>query len=194
MKGVTREARKLRGQYAGLHVIQADVLDVASIQRTVSGQDIVINAIGDDRNLDDPADHVVRKAAIAAVEALRNLGNNSPRLIQVVGAATLTLESGAHMIDTLELEPGSDPYMTINGHKQGWDYYQENPDIRWTLASPSRYIERGERTCKYRVGGPIAFTNRNGELAKISVEDFAVAIIDEAEQGKYVNRQFTVGY
>jgi putative NADH-flavin reductase len=194
VRGVSRSAEKLEGKHEGLEVVEGNVLEVESIRETIAGQDIVIVAINDDRDITDPSEHAVHLSAVAVSTAARELGHNAPRVIQVLGAATLVVQPGVLMIDTMGLEPGSGPYVLINGHKMAWDTYHQSPDIKWTIATPSRYIEAGERTGTFRWSGVEALRNAEDKLTNISIEDFALAIVDEAENGNYMNRQFTVGY
>jgi len=51
----------------------------------------------------------------------------------------------------------------------------------------------GVRTGKFRLGGDTLVVDARGE-SKISVQDFAVAMIDELEKPSHVRQRFTVGY
>ena len=51
----------------------------------------------------------------------------------------------------------------------------------------------GTRTGKYRVGKDHLLIDDKGE-SRISLEDYAVAMIDEMEQPKHHRERFTVGY
>jgi putative NADH-flavin reductase len=66
-------------------------------------------------------------------------------------------------------------------------------DVDWTYVSPAAIIRPGERTGAFRVGTDQLLTNEKGESI-ISVEDFAVAILDEIETPRFVRRRFTVAY
>lgn len=46
---------------------------------------------------------------------------------------------------------------------------------------------------KFRLGGDQLLVDAKGE-SRISVEDYAVAMLDELEQPKHVRQRFTVGY
>ena len=59
--------------------------------------------------------------------------------------------------------------------------------------SPAIVLQPGERTGKYRLGGDEPVFNDKGE-STISVADLAVAIVDEAEQGKHIGKRFTAAY
>ncbi len=51
----------------------------------------------------------------------------------------------------------------------------------------------GERTSKFRLGRDDMLIGPNGE-SQISLEDYAVAMIDELENPKHTGHHFTVGY
>ncbi|WP_378739633.1 NAD(P)-dependent oxidoreductase [Nocardia brasiliensis] len=64
----------------------------------------------------------------------------------------------------------------------------------WTYLSPSAgRIEPGERTGRFRIGGDQLLAPADG-AGDISAEDVAVALVDEAEQPRHIQRRFTVGY
>ncbi|MGW0585365.1 NAD(P)-dependent oxidoreductase, partial [Streptomyces sp. NPDC002920] len=51
----------------------------------------------------------------------------------------------------------------------------------------------GERTGRFRFGGDQAVRDAQGR-SRISAEDAAVALVDEAELPRFVQRRFTIGY
>ena len=66
------------------------------------------------------------------------------------------------------------------------DEYRASEGLNWTMLSPAFEIAPGERTGKYNT----ALDTPAGEF--VSAEDFAVALIDEAEEPKHAGRRFTV--
>jgi len=52
--------------------------------------------------------------------------------------------------------------------------------------SPAEQIYPGERTGRFRIGGNQPVVDANGQ-SRISYEDCAVAIIDEAELPRHIN-------
>ncbi len=54
-------------------------------------------------------------------------------------------------------------------------------------------MKPGERTGKFRLGGDQLLVDSAG-LSRISVQDFAVAMIDELENPTHIRKRFTVGY
>ncbi|WP_228718132.1 NAD(P)-dependent oxidoreductase [Kitasatospora acidiphila] len=63
----------------------------------------------------------------------------------------------------------------------------------WTYFSPAEQIAPGERTGRFRIGGDQPVRDAGG-LNRISAEDAAVALLDETELPRFVQRRFTVGY
>jgi uncharacterized protein len=59
--------------------------------------------------------------------------------------------------------------------------------------SPSAEIAPGERTGKFRLGTDRLLVSESGN-SHISVEDYAVAMVDELERPAHARKRFTVGY
>ncbi len=72
-------------------------------------------------------------------------------------------------------------------------YRKEGNDLEWTYISPPALIEPGTRTGKFRVGADQLLVDANGQ-SRISAEDYAIALVDEAETPKHVRKRFTVAY
>jgi uncharacterized protein len=54
-------------------------------------------------------------------------------------------------------------------------------------------MKPGKRTGKFRLGTDHLLVDANGQ-SSISVEDYAVAMIDELEKPAHIRQRFTVGY
>jgi putative NADH-flavin reductase len=66
-------------------------------------------------------------------------------------------------------------------------------DLDWTMLSPSAMIAPGQRTGKFRLGKDQLLVKADGK-SEISLEDYAVAMIDELEDPAHPRSRFTVGY
>jgi putative NADH-flavin reductase len=66
-------------------------------------------------------------------------------------------------------------------------------ELEWTFLSPSRLFAPGERTGKFRLGKDQLLVDHTGRSA-ISMEDYAIALVDELERPAHVCARFTVGY
>jgi putative NADH-flavin reductase len=65
--------------------------------------------------------------------------------------------------------------------------------VDWAYLSPPALLEPGERTGSYRLGRDELLADAAGN-STISIEDFAVALLDEAERPQHHRTRFTVAY
>ena len=69
---------------------------------------------------------------------------------------------------------------------------RQRNDVKWTYLSPAGDFQAdGVRTGKYILGGEELTLNSKGESV-ISYADYAIAMIDEAENGKHIQQRFSV--
>jgi uncharacterized protein len=169
----------------GIPAVTGDVLDAASIAEAVKGNDAVISAIGP-RPGEDP--QMVPRAATALIQGVQQAG--VARLLIVGGAGSLEVEPGVQLLDTPQF-PREWKGIAV-AHRDALEIYRQS-DIDWTYFSPAIFIEPGERTGKYRVGGDKVLMDSKGQ-SRISAEDYAVALIDEAEKPKLHRRRVTIAY
>jgi putative NADH-flavin reductase len=66
-------------------------------------------------------------------------------------------------------------------------------DVEWSNVSPAALIDPGERTGEYRKGGDRLLTDAEGR-SRITMEDFAIAMVDEAVEPKHSRTRFTVAH
>jgi len=66
-------------------------------------------------------------------------------------------------------------------------------DLNWTYLSPSAFFGPGPRTGKFRVGGDQLLVDASGQ-SHVSMEDYAIALVDELERPRHLRQRFTVGY
>jgi uncharacterized protein len=169
----------------GIPAVQGDVLEAASIAEAVKGNDSVISAVGP-RPGEDPK--MVPHAATALVAGVKQAG--VPRLLIVGGAGSLEVEPGVELLDTPQFPKEWKGIATA--HRDALEIYRQS-DIDWTYFSPAIFIEPGERTGKYRVGGDEVLMDSKGQ-SRISAEDYAVAMLDELEKPKLRRRRVTIAY
>lgn len=192
---VSRDPAKISKIHPRLAVVRGDVLKLDSVTSLVSGQDVIMVSVrgiaGDSR---DPADAVVRLAAENVVDALRYPENARGRLIHVGGAGTLELEPGVLLADRLpKIFMPKSLELEIAGQILTLDYLRTVTDVNWTYATPPRSFTNGRRTGSYRTGGDRLMEDVQGR-SRISRADFAVALIDEAENAAHVRQRFSVAY
>ncbi|KJS59230.1 NAD(P)-dependent oxidoreductase [Streptomyces rubellomurinus] len=183
---VVRDPDRYRGGAGAASVERGDVLDPADVARVAAGRDALVSAVGGG----DGPGHLalIEPAARSLVAGLRTLGDAAPRLVAVGGAGSLETAPGVRVWDT----PGlPEPVLQImHAHGAALDYYRTVPDLRWTVLSPSAEIGPGERTGHYPTGLEQLLTDAGGR-SRISVPDFAVALVDEIEQPEHIGERFT---
>ncbi len=182
---IARTRKKLAVNGKELNIVKGDILVSADIQNLVKGHDIVINATGPGQG--DP------QLAIAATRSLLEgmKKTNVKRLITVGGAGSLKVTNGIDLLDTPQFPPSWKGI--ASAHRDALKLYRAEKDLDWTYASPAGIIEPGQRTGKFRWGDDSLITDEKGN-STISIEDFAVAVLDEAEQARHIRKRFTVAY
>lgn len=184
-----------------------DVLDPQGIAAVLPGLDVLISAFQPGNAAKDFAETVRRSIADPTVYAtaaralLKGLESHPrTRLIVIGGAGSLEIAPGVVRADSDELlHPTLDQVglpreyaAAVRGHRDALDVLRLSNRL-WTYFSPAEDIAPGERTGRFRVGGDQPVLDAEGR-SRISVEDAAVALIDEAELPRFVQRRFTIGY
>jgi uncharacterized protein len=171
-------------------VVPGDVLGEASVAEVARDQDVVVSAIGASPHSTTPDPTIYRRAAETLTAVLRRL-EPAPRLIVVGGAGSLEVQPGHPLLDSPDF-----PAIyrdEARGQASALDHYRSVSDVAWTYISPAAVVEPGARTGRYRKGHDRLLVGNNDE-SRISVEDYAVAVVDEAEQAGALRRRITVAY
>ena len=133
-------------------------------------------------------DDQVRGTA-AIIAAIKQAGIR--RVLWVGGAGGLEVTPGVRVVDDPSLpdwiRPGS--LATINALEQ----LRAEPTLDWSFLAPSAEMQPGQRTGHFRLGEDQLLVDANGK-SHISVEDFAVAMINELDHPAHLRQRFTVGY
>lgn len=171
----------------GLETVGADVLDGAALAPRLAGHDAVVSAFSGHAQADVYGYYVQgMRSIIAAAKQAR-----VPRLLVVGGAGSLEVAPGVQLVDTPEFP--AQWKGTAEGAREALKLLRAEPELEWTMLSPSAWLEPGERTGRFRLGTDQLLADAQGE-SRISVEDYAVAMIDELERPAHSRRRFTVGY
>ncbi|WP_395292778.1 NAD(P)-dependent oxidoreductase [Kitasatospora hibisci] len=163
-----------------------DAADAEDVARLCAGQDVVITATR-------PAPGSESELAVATKGLLAGLAGTGVRLLAVGGAGSLTLPggSGATVLDDPGFPPSWRPIALACGEQL--DLLRTSTGVDWTYLSPAALLEPGERTGRYRLGRDELVVDADGRSA-ISMEDLAVALVDEAERPAHRGLRFTVAY
>jgi putative NADH-flavin reductase len=164
--------------------IKGDVLDPDDVAAKAKGADAVISAYG-------PGTGDVNDMVTATRSLIAGLHKaDARRLIFVGGAGSLLVGPGTDLIDSGHLP---EEYKAIAiAHRDAFNLLRES-DLAWTYFSPAGFIEPGERTGNFRLGGDSLLTDEQGN-SRISAEDYAVALVDELESPRHIRQRFTIAY
>ena len=192
---VSRNPAQIAMRHENLSVVKGDLLDKASVTEVVSGQDVVILSVrGVIGNSGRPESALQFIAAEMLVDVLFRQGERAPRLIHVGGSGSLEVAPGVLFAERLpKILLPKNLEIEILGQILALEFYRKVDDVRWTYATPPMNFTNGPRTGEYRIGGERALEDDRGRT-RLSRADFAVALIDEAEQPRNVRQQFSVAY
>jgi hypothetical protein len=181
---VARDPAKVSAT-ANVKVVKGDALDAESVASAVKGSDAVISSYGP--GLKDQQ-KLMAESTQALIAGVKKAGVR--RLLMVGGAGSLLVAPGVDLIDSGHLP---EEYRAIAiAHRDALNILRES-DLDWTSLSPAAFIQPGERTGKFRLGGDSLLADAQGN-SKISAEDYATALVDELEQPKHIRQRFTVAY
>lgn len=178
---IARDTQSLPA-HPNLTAIPLDATDRAGLADAVAGHDLVINAFNPVLDEDGSGTRSI-------IDGVKQGG--IVRLLTVGGAGTLLLPSGERVVD----QPDFPPEWKDGALRTGrfLDQLRAEPELDWVFLSPAAMLVPGERTGKYRMGGDHLLTDADGE-SRISLGDYAVAMLDEAERPRHRRERFTVAY
>ena len=162
--------------------VKGDVAQRAQLASSIAGHDVVVSAFNPGKDEDGTGTRSI-------IEAVKKSQVN--RLVAVGGAGTLEIAPGKRLID----EPNFPAEWKDGALKTAafLDQLRGENDLNWTFISPAAMLAPGERTGKYRVGGDQLMTGFDGE-SRISIQDYAVALLDEVESAKHPRARISVAY
>jgi putative NADH-flavin reductase len=115
---------------------------------------------------------------------------NCQRVLVVGGAASLFVAPGVTLLASGYLP---EPYLPISKSHAAVLENLGKSDADWTYFSPAAFFEPGERTGKFRLGKDELVADGAG-TSRISLEDYAIAAVDELEKPAHRGERFTIGY
>jgi uncharacterized protein len=176
----------------GLTVIEGDLSSVEGIVEAIGGAQALVSAYGAPAEKPDQIIDVTKReiAAVQQVSQQASSPEHAPRLIVVGGAASLEVAPGVMLINTKDFPAQWKPI--AQAHVKALELLRAS-SIDWTYLSPSALLEPGQRTGKFRLGQDELLTAADGK-SSISMEDYAIALVDELERPQHRRQRFTVGY
>lgn len=187
---VVRDPAKLPTPNDLLAVRTGDVDDPAQLAEQLAGHDLVLSAYNAGWGRPDLYDaFLAGSRAIARATAQAGV----PRLVVIGGAGSLFVE-GRQLVDGPQF-----PAEYKAGATAARDYLnelQQDTQLDWTFVSPAIEMHPGidtGRTGRYRLGTDSPVFDADGRSMH-SVQDLAVAVLDEVERHQFSRRRFTAAY
>ncbi len=176
---------------AKVQAVKANVLNENEVAGVVKDHDVVVNAFNP--GWTNPN---IYEESLQGAQAIQNGVKQAgvKRLFVIGGAGSLYVAPNMQLVDTPHFPASYKP-----GASAARDYLtilKKEPDLEWTFLSPAIEMHpgtSGERRGTYRLGLENPVYDENNRSV-ISVEDMAVAIVDELENPKHIRLRFTVGY
>eukprot|EP01037_Dinobryon_pediforme_P010224 gene10224-10294_t len=183
---IVRHPENYTGELPHLKVAKGDIFNTQDVEAASFDHDVVVCAYN---NTKCAAPSSITELTVPLLNGLKQA--HVKRLIIVGGAGSLQVSPGVQLVDS----PGfPDAYKPVAlAHREALKAYKQEKEIEWTYVSPSAEIEPGERTGNFRTGTDQLLKDEHGR-SYISMEDFAVAIVDEILNPHHIREQFTVGY
>lgn len=186
---VVRDIEKLP-KNENIVAVKEDVANVDAIVKLAEGKDAIISAYNPGWMNPDIAT-LIETNYPRILEAAKKSGVK--RMLIVGGAGTLFCAPGLRVVDS-----GAIPQEIMGGVRPLGDFYlntlmKEN-DIDWIFFSPAGAFDNdGKRTGIFRLGKDDLIVDEQGN-SHISVQDYAMAMVDELEQENHHKERFTIGY
>ncbi len=189
---VVRDASKVKIINPNIEVVECNVEDTKKLSEICKGKDAVISAYSPGWTNPNMYEDTLRIYPMI-LNAVKESGVK--RFLVVGGAGTLFVAPGVRLVDS-----GVLPEAWIPAVKSLGEFYlntlMNEKEIDWVFLSPAANLgdlKPGIRTGKYRTGKDDLLVDEKGN-SFISVEDYAMAMVDELETPKHHQERFTVAY
>jgi putative NADH-flavin reductase len=188
---IIRHPEKLGIHHPNLTTKAGDMLDIQQVAALVKGHDAVVSAYNS--GWTNPKIYEEYLEGAQAIQAGVKMAGVK-RLLVIGGAGSLEIKPGMQLVDTPEFPAqfkaganGARDYLTI---------IRREKELEWTYFSPAILMNQGTsgiRRGAYRTGLDVPVFDKDGKSV-LSVEDLAMAVVDELEHPKYIRQRFTAAY
>lgn len=182
---VARDVAPLKQRMRPIRVASADATDPDSVAAVATGHEGALSAVTQHAHPEMLSD-----AARGLLEGLGRAG--VPRLVVAGGAGSLLVGAGQRLVDTPDFPDDYKPEAFAAADALEIFRAYDGP-VDWSYLSPAAVLEPGERTGRYRLGGDELLVDAQG-ASRITMEDFAIAMLDELEHPAHVRQRFTAAH
>jgi putative NADH-flavin reductase len=180
---VTRDINAKPPERKGIDWTCDDLSDVEHIRKTIAGAQAVVSAYA--APPDAPGE--LKRVCLRLAEAVTVTNS---RLIIVGGAGVLQVVPGVTLLQSGRLPPEWRPL--AQAHADALAALRATA-ANWTYISPAALFDPGERTGDYRISENTLLMDASGQ-SRISMEDYAIAVVDEIETPRHIRSSFAVAW
>jgi uncharacterized protein len=188
---ISRNTGKQTIQDPHLTIKAGNVLESDEVTDLVKGHDAVISAYNPGWTNPKIGEEFLQGSQ--AIEAgVKKSGVK--RLIVIGGAGSLEVAPGKQLVDSPQFP--AEYKVAASAARDYLDILKKDTVLEWTFFSPAILMSHdtsGVRTGVYRAGLDNPVFDKDGKSV-LSVEDLAVAIVDELEHPKHIRKRFTAAY
>lgn len=187
---LARSIEKIQTKSDKLKAVSIDITNLNALTEALQDNDIVLSAYNPGWTNPNIYNDFI-KGSETIQQAVKNAGVK--RYVVIGGAGSLYID-GKQIVDGADFPASIKP-----GATAARDYLNElrkETELDWTMFSPAINMHQGiktGRTGKYRLGTEEPVFDKEGESI-LSVEDLAVAVVDELEYHKFSRQRFTAAY
>jgi len=183
VRAFARNPAQLEIKHANLQTVQGDVMDIASVEQALQGQEAVVSALG------TPA---LTKNTVRS-EGTRNI----VRAMEKVGVSRLVCLSSLGVGDSRDMLPIHYKYILVPFLlRQGFAEHELQEEFvkqsrtDWIIVRPGAFTN-GSRTGLYRHGFSVTDKTINAKISRADVADFMVKQLTDAT---YIRKTPGVSY
>lgn len=180
---IVAEALRRRHQVTALDAADLDATDTTAVTAALQGHDVGVGATR-------PAPGHESEAVAVTWSLLQGHSAAGVRFVMIGGAGSLYTRENRYVADDPHWVPASIQPLARTAIDQ-LDACRDHPAADWTYISPSALMEPGPRTGNYRVGADHLLIDTDGN-SYLSMEDMAVAVLDEIEQPTQRRQRLTI--
>ncbi|MCI0922593.1 NAD(P)-dependent oxidoreductase [Sphingobacterium rhinopitheci] len=187
--GISRDNKISENE--NLTYLNVDIFDTDKLAQNITGYDILVSAYSSGWGNPNMHEDFVKGSLSIQKSAIKS---KVKRYIVIGGAGSLYVTESIQAVDTDEFPEIFKP--VARAAREYFNLLKKETSLDWLYLSPALEMHPGittGRTEKYRYGTMTPIFDERGQ-SFISVEDLAVAVVDEIEEEKFNKTLFTVAY
>lgn len=178
----TRNPSKLDIKHPNLKVIQGDVMDLASVEKAMQGQDVVLAALGSSPFKNT---NVRSEGNLLIIQAMKKAGIRRLITLSTLGAG----DSKPTLPVKYKIIFGTLLRKAFADHEAQENYVKQS-QLDWTIVRPAAYTNGGH-SGKYRHGFPVTDKTITAKISRADVADF---MLKQVTDNMYIRKTPGLSY